>query len=386
MGSGGYGAIVLGLGGMGSAAAYHLARRGQRVLGLDAFERGHARGASHGRSRIIRQAYHEAPEYVPLVRRAYELWRELEAESGQPGLLNVVGGLLVGAPDGEIVAGAVRSAQLHGLPYEVLAPAETARRFPGFRLPDDLVAVLEPAAGFLRPEECVGAHLDLARRHGADLRHEEPALRWAADGAGVRVETARGAYTADRLVVAAGPWAGEVLADLRLPLQVERIVNAHFEPERPAWFGPDRCPIFIFDVQGGIYGVPALPGEGVKVGIHHGVPCTPATIRREVAPAEVDALRQALDRFLPGAAGRLLWAFTCMYTNTPDRHFIIDRHPRHPQVAIACGFSGHGYKFASVVGEILADLTLDGTTRHPIGFLSRQRPALTPTLSQGERG
>ncbi|HEU5328172.1 MAG TPA: N-methyl-L-tryptophan oxidase, partial [Thermomicrobiales bacterium] len=206
-----YDAIVLGLGAMGSATAYHLARRGTRVLGLDAYPRGHTQGSSHGRSRIIREAYFEAPEYVPLVQRAYHLWRELEAECGQA-LLTLTGGLNLGAPESELVTGALASARQHQLPYEYLNAAEITARFPGFRPPEDAVAVYEPNAGILAPEACVGAHLDLAMRHGAVLQFNEPVRHWSADGAGVRVDTAQGTYQAARLVIAAGPWSAAVLA------------------------------------------------------------------------------------------------------------------------------------------------------------------------------
>ena len=221
----------------------------------------------------------------------------------------------------------------------------------------------------------MGAHLDLAARHGAELRHGEPARRWDADGAGVRVETERGVYHAGRLVVTTGPWAGELLAGLGLPLEVWRIVNAHFEPARPELFGPERCPIYLWQVpEGDYYGFPNLPGQGVKLGRHDiGEVCTPHTIRRGVDEAEVAMLRAMLDRYLPGAAGAVKWTLTCMYTNTPDRDFVLDRHPAHPQVAYGCGFSGHGFKFASAIGEVLADLALDGAARQPIGFLAASR-------------
>ncbi|MGN6810491.1 MAG: N-methyl-L-tryptophan oxidase [Thermomicrobiales bacterium] len=369
-----YDAIVLGLGAMGSATAYHLARRGTRVLGLDAYPRGHTQGSSHGRSRIIREAYFEAPEYVPLVQRAYHLWRELEAESGQA-LLTLTGGLNLGAPDSELVTGALASARQHQLPYEYLTAADVTARFPGFRPPEGAVAVYEPNAGILAPEACVGAHLDLAMRHGAVLQFNEPVRHWSADGAGVRVDTAQGTYQAARLVIAAGPWSAAVLAGLGLPLTVQRIVNVHFAPAEPDRFAPGRCPIYILsEPEGEYYGFPALPGQGVKFGRHDtGEVCTPATIRRMVDEGEVAALRAVLDRYLPGAGGDVLWTLTCMYTNTPDRHFILDRHPAHEQVVYGCGFSGHGFKFSSVIGEILADLALDGTTKHPIGFLSAAR-------------
>jgi sarcosine oxidase len=375
-----YDVVVLGLGGMGSAAAYHLARRGQRVLGLDAFPRGHTQGASHGRSRIIREAYYESPSYVPLVQRAYALWRELEGESGRA-LLRITGGLNAGAPDSKDVAGVVASARQHGLAYELLSPAAVAARFPGLRLSDDLVGVYHPTTGVLDPEACVGAHLDGAARAGAQLRHAEPVRQWAPDGAGVRVATDSGAYTAGRLVVTAGPWAGEQLALVRPLLTVQRILNVHFQPARPALFGAERFPVFGLTVpEGQYYGVPVLPGQGLKFGRHDaGEDCTPQTARRTVDPAEVEALRAVLDRFLPGAAGEVLWTLTCLYTNSPDRDFIVDRHPAHPQVVYACGFSGHGFKFSCVVGEILADLALEGRTGHPIGFLSGRRFATAPS-------
>jgi sarcosine oxidase len=372
--SGGYDAIVVGLGGMGSAAAYHLARRGRRVLGLDAFPAGHKQGASHGQTRIIREAYAEAPDYVPIVQRAYALWRELEAESGEA-LLRITGGLTIGPAGNASVTGVIASAERFGLPYELLGPGEVAARFPGFRLTDDLVAVHQPNSGFLRPEACTAAHLALAARHGADLRHAEPARRWTADGAGVVVETNAGVYRADRLVITAGPWAGQVLRDLGLPLTVTRMYNVHFEPSNPDRFAPDRCPIYGWKLpEGEYYGLPALPDQGVKFGRHDGGEvCTPETARREVTEAEVEALRAVLDRHMPGAAGRVLWTLTCLYTLTPDHHFILDRHPAHPNVAYGCGFSGHGFKFAAVIGEIMADLALEGSTRHPIGFLGAAR-------------
>jgi sarcosine oxidase len=367
-------AIVIGLGAMGSATAYHLARRGLRVLGLDANARGHKHGSSHGTTRIIREAYFEAPEYVPLVQRAYALWRELEAESGRA-LLRMTGGLNIGTPESEFVSGARMSAQLHHLPYEEFSNAEVAARFPGFRLPDEMVAIYEPNAGILDPEACVFAHLDLAARRGATIRHSEPARRWSAGGDGVRVETDQGIYTAARLVITAGPWAGEVLAGIGLPLRVQRIVNVHFAPTEPELFAPERCPVYLMQVpEGDYYGFPALPGEGVKIGRHDiGEVCTPETIRRAIDPEEISMLRDVLDRYLPGAAGDVLHTLTCMYTNTPDRHFILDRHPAYDSVVYGCGFSGHGFKFASAIGEVMAELAMDGTTRHDIAFISAAR-------------
>lgn len=366
--------IVVGLGAMGSAAVAMLARRGARVLGLEAFEPLHTRGSSHGRSRIIREAYFESPEYVPLVRRAYELWREFEEISGRQ-LLRITGGLNVGRPESTFVTGALESAQRHGIPHEVLDAGAAARRFPALRLPEDFVAVYEPNAGVLDPEACIEAFQSVARGAGAVLRFNEPARRWAIEGDGVVVYTDDGIERADRLVLAPGPWAPELLGGLGVPLQVLRVVNVHFAPVDAAHFTADRLPVYLLDVpEGDYYGFPALPGQGIKFGRHDGgEPCTPETIRREVLPEEVAELQTVLNRYLPGAAGRVLWTLTCMYTMTPDAHFVIDLHPEWSQVVISCGFSGHGFKFASVVGEILADLALEGSTRHPIGFLSLRR-------------
>lgn len=371
MSSSTYDVIVIGLGGMGSAAAAHLAKRGQRVLGLDLHERQHKHGSSHGVSRIIREAYFEAPEYVPLVQRAYTLWRELEAETGRF-LLTVTGGLNFGTPESEFVSGSLASAKQHDLPHEYLSAAEVAERFPGFRLTDDLVAVYEPNAGYLKPEGCMLAHYHVAVKHGAELHFEEGVQEWSASDAGVRVKTAKATYEAERLVIAAGPWAGQVMADLGLPLSVRRIVNVHFRPEQPNLFRAKNCPVYLFQVpEGEYYGFPIFPGRGLKIGRHDiGEPTTPETIRREVDAAEIKMLREALDRYLPGASGEVRETLTCMYTDTPDSHFIIDLHPEHQNVAIACGFSGHGFKFASAIGEVLADLATEGETQHDIGFLS----------------
>jgi sarcosine oxidase len=369
-----YDVIVVGLGAMGSATAAHLARRGSRVLGLDTYGRGHTFGSSHGTSRIIREAYNEAPEYVPLVQRAYTLWRELEEESGRS-LLTITGGLGLGPRDCTFVDGAIRSATLHKLPYELLSPRELEARFPGFQLPDDMVGVLEPRAGILQPERCVTAHLDSALRHAADLHHGEQVLRWSVDGDGVRVETGSDVYTGDQLVITTGPWSAELLADLNIPLTVTRIVNAHFQSTRPELFTRDRCPIFLWQVpEGEYYGIPSAPGEPLKLGKHiDGAVCTPHTIRREVEESDIAPLRALLDKYMPGASGPVERTLTCMYTNTPDSHFVLDQHPEHRQLVYGCGFSGHGFKFSSVIGEVLADLAQTGSTRHDIGFLSASR-------------
>jgi sarcosine oxidase len=370
--------IVAGLGGMGSAAVYQLAGRGQRVLGLERFSPAHDRGSSHGRSRIIRQAYFEGSEYVPLLLRAYELWEQLEEETGQR-LMTLTGGLMIGREDGELVSGSVRSAEEHGLPYEMLDAAEIRRSFPAYAPGPETVALYEEKAGFVRPEETVKAHLDQASSSGADLRFGEPVLSWEASGDGVRVETPKSTYEAGRLVISPGAWAPQVLADLDLPLEVIRQVMFWYEPKNGLEpFLPERFPIFIWEPEDGnmFYGFPAQDADrGVKAAFFRagGVPTSPDTIDREVHEEEIGFLRSYLAEHVPELAGRCLDARACMYTNTPDEHFVISAHPEHPQVVIACGFSGHGYKFCSVVGEIVADLAIEGSTRHPIDLFSPAR-------------
>jgi sarcosine oxidase len=383
-----YGAIVAGLGGMGSATAYQLAGRGKRVLGLERFSPAHDKGSSHGRSRIIRQAYFEDPAYVPLLFRAYELWEQLERETGQE-LMTLTGGLMIGRREGELVSGSVRSAKAHGLPYELLNAGEVKDRFPPFSLDSETVALYEEKAGFVRPEESVKAHLDRAVALGADLRFEEPVLSWEASGEGVRVVTPRGSYEAERLVISPGAWAPQLLADLRVPLEVERQVMYWFEPTSGLEpFLPDRFPIFIWEPDDGnvFYGVPDQDGgRGVKASFYRagGVPCSPETLDREVHDKEVEFIRSYLAEHVPDLAGRCVEAKACMYTNTPDLHFVISFHPDHPQVVIACGFSGHGYKFCSVVGEILTDLATEGSTDQPIDLFSPAR--LIDTAARGQR-
>jgi sarcosine oxidase len=373
-----YDVIVAGLGGMGSAASYQLSGRGQRVLGLERFSPAHDSGSSHGRSRIIRQAYFEGAEYVPLLLRAYELWEQLEQESGQE-LMTLTGGLMIGREDGGLVSGSVQSADEHDLPYELLDAGEIRACFPAYAPDPETVALYEEKAGFVRPEETVKAHLDRAASLGADLRFEEPVLSWEASEEGVRVETPGGSYEAERLVISPGAWAPQLLADLGLPLEVTRQVMYWFEPANGLdLFLPDRFPIFIWEPDDGnmFYGFPAQDDDrGVKTAFFRagGVSTTPETIDREVRRGEIDFLRGYLAEHVPDLAGRCLDARACMYTNTPDEHFVISPHPEHPQVTVACGFSGHGYKFCSVVGEILADLANEGSTRHPIDLFSPAR-------------
>ena len=368
-------AIIIGLGAMGSAVACQLARRGGRVLGLDRFAPPHALGSSHGQTRIIREAYFEHPAYVPLVRRAYELWAELEGQTGRA-LFRQTGGLMIGRPDSAVVAGAKRSAKEHSLQHEVLSAAEVRIRFPALQPCDEMIAVWEPRAGILFPEICIEAHLTMARKQGADLRSDEPALSWEDDGGAVRVITSKGAYHAGQLVLTAGSWIQSLLRDLKLPLAVERQVQFWFEPKHPVHFQPERCPIHIWEHEPGrfFYGFPDL-GDGVKVARHHeGAIINPDSINREVGPEEVEAMRAFVRQFLPEADGPLRATVVCMYTNTPDGHFFIDWHPAHPQVLIASPCSGHGFKFSTVIGEVMADLLTAGQSRFDLSLFRNRFP------------
>jgi sarcosine oxidase len=367
--------IVLGVGGMGSAACFELARRGRRVLGLEQYPLVHDRGSSHGQTRIIRTAYYEHPGYVPLVQRAWDRWYELEQFTGRH-LVTESPCLTVGLPGSELVEGVRASVREHDLSALKLSGNEVVRWFPAFRFPAEVTAVLEEAAGFLYVEECVRAHIDAARELGAEIHAEEPVHQWKAVGDGVEVTTAQGTYHAARLVVTAGAWATHLLRDVGVPLTVMRQTLLWFAVgSRMAEFRRGRFPIFIADVPNGpIYGLPAIDRFGVKVARHYGAPELPSPdgVQWDIQDADIATLRPLLDAYLPGL-GDCTKGQVCLYTLTPDKHFVIDRHPRFPQVSVACGFSGHGFKFASVVGEVLADLADHGTTQHPIELFRATR-------------
>ncbi|WP_290057262.1 N-methyl-L-tryptophan oxidase [Amycolatopsis solani] len=363
-----YDVIVVGLGGMGSAAAYRLAQRGQRVLGIDQFAPVHNRGSSHGGSRITRQAYLEGPEYVPLLLRAHELWAGLERDSGRR-LFTRCGGVMVGTADSRTITGSLASAAAFGIPHELLDAREIRRRFPTMAPSPDEVALHEPGAGLVSPEGSVAAHLQLAARSGAELHHEEKVFTWRTMAGGVRVGTSHNYYTADRLVLCPGAWAGELLRDFGVAFTVRRQVQYWFAPS--GGVAPfQRHPVYIWEGDGyTFYGFPAhnAPADGVKVAFHSGGGvCTPEGIEREVNGDEIHRIATAVKRHLPTLPGAFLRAATCMYTDTADESFVLAPHPDEERVVLACGFSGHGFKFAPVVGEVLADLVVDGATAHPI--------------------
>lgn len=360
---------VIGLGATGSAALYHLARRGRRVVGIEQFRPAHDRGSSHGRSRIIRLGYFEHPSYVPLVRRAYELWRELERLSGRP-LMTVTGIAEIGLPGSVLVSGTLASSREHGLPHEVLEARDIMRRYPAFALPDDFIGVVQPDAGFLDPENCVLTHLGLAKAAGAEIRTDEKVVSVEPRGDGVRIVTGGGTIEAGRAVVCAGSWTASLLRDLDLPLHVTRQVLMWFAPERPSLFASPHFPVFMLESDLGIhYGFPLDNNGGLKIAKHHHAGETiGADGEDRSASGEDEAMiRAGIARYLPQANGRRLSAMTCRYTMTPDGDFILDEMPGYPQIVIASPCSGHGFKFAPAIGEILADMAVSGATAADIG-------------------
>ena len=375
-----YNVILVGLGGMGSAAACEIAGRGKRVLGLERHATGHDRGSSHGGSRLIRQAYFEDPAYVPLVLRAYELWERLEAQTGRD-LMTLCGGLMLGPRGSKVLEGSLLSAREHDLPCEVLEAQEVRRCFPALTPGRETVALYEASAGFIDPAAAMNAQLERAASLGAELRFEEPVVSWEAADSGdrVRVQTPTAVYEAERLVFAPGAWAPSLLADMGLPLEPERRVIYWFEPRggrEP--FLPGDFPVFIWEPEDGdtFTCFPLRAGErGVKSVFFRagGRPCDPDALDRRVRDEEIELMRRCLDEHVPALAGRCVATDVCMYTNTPDEHFVIELHRDHPQVSFASPCSGHGYKFATVVAEILADLATRGATRHPIEMFSSSR-------------
>ncbi|GIW03937.1 MAG: N-methyltryptophan oxidase [Thermomicrobiales bacterium] len=379
-----YDVIVAGGGTMGTAAAWALGKRGVRVLVLEQFSHVHTLGAHGGKTRVIRHAYAEGPEYIPLVLRADELWCQLGDEIGET-VLHRVGALEMAAPGYTHARRARDSAAAHSVPFEWLEPAEVRRRWPAFRIPDDWEAGFGARSGFLVVEPALHGMATLARRLGVTIREHEPVTVWGATPDAVWVETQHGRYEAARLIVTAGAWAGKVLADLGLPLTIQRKILWWLDVEDPSWFAPERFPVFITDSpHGEIYGFPIFQQPGLKIANHAGgEPCDPDTVDRTAREGENTDVVGLARWFFPGVTNRVVSSAVCLYARTPDSHFILDRHPRRPQVIIAAGFSGHGFKFAPAIGEHLADLALDAATQpYPLFALTR----FAPMISQSPAG
>jgi sarcosine oxidase len=363
-----YDVVVVGLGAMGSAALSALARRGAKVLGIERFATGHDKGSSHGSTRVIRLGYFEHPSYVPLLRRSYELWRELEAMSGRA-LLRITGIVEIGPPAGAVVPGTLLASRTHDLAHEVVTAASLMERFPVFQIPRGYVGVVQPDGGFLAVEASIEAQLALAQNAGGEILTETEVRTIRSTRESVRIELGGRSVDAEIAIVSAGPWVQRLLPDLSTPLRVTRQVMAWFAPLDPAPFVIDRFPVFVLESNHGVhYGFPLDDGHGIKIAKHHHRDETvdPDHYDRTISHTDVALIRGALADHIPAANGGLLAAKTCLYTVTPDGDFIIDRMPGAPNVIVASPCSGHGFKFAPVIGEILADLAIAGSTRHDI--------------------
>jgi sarcosine oxidase len=363
-----YDVAVIGLGAMGSAALSTLARRGVRAIGIERFTPGHDRGSSHGETRVIRLGYMEHPSYVPLLTRTYELWRELEAASGRR-LLHITGIAEIGPPDGMVVAGTLLASRTHGLPHEVLKADALMERFPAFRVPSGYVGVVQPDGGYLTPEPAIEAQLALAKAAGAEIRIGTKVDRITPLGNGVRADIGGDSIAADKVIVSAGARVKQLLPDLPVQLRITRQVMAWFQPLEASPFGPGRFPVFLLENRHGVhYGFPPHGSDAVKIAKHHHADeaVDPDSYDRTVSPVDEAMIRAAVSDHIPAANGRLVTARTCLYTVTPDGDFIIDRMPGARDIIVASPCSGHGFKFAPVIGEILADLAIIGTTRHDI--------------------
>jgi sarcosine oxidase len=366
---------VIGLGAMGSAALFHLARRGVKAVGIEQFTPGHDRGSSHGESRAIRLGYFEHPSYVPLVRSAYDGWREVEQLTGET-VLTTTGIVEAGRPGSQLVAGSLEACLLHGLEHELLSPAEVRRRFPAIELPDDYSAMFQPQGGFVRADLANSLHVRLAEQAGATILTNSKVAAVEPQHESVRIATGDGVIEAGKVVVSAGPWITELVPELMPYITLNRMVLTWYEPKRPELFGLDRLPVFaIEDEEDLVYGFPDFAGMGLKCASHYssGRLARADAARQDAGPADEARTRRFLERHLPEGAGRLRAMKTCIYTMTPDEDFIIDVLPSDPRVVVASPCSGHGFKFASVIGEILADLSTEGATRHDISRFRMSR-------------
>jgi monomeric sarcosine oxidase len=358
---------ILGAGTMGSPAAFFLAQAGLKVVLFEQFRIAHEMGSHSGSTRVIRHAYHESPDYVPLVLRADELWQQLEAKTGQQ-LLIRTGGIDLGPREGTVVENALLACRSHSLPHEPLSSNQVMERWPQFKVPANWHACYDPKMGFLLVDSCLRTYANLARESGAEVHEEEVVLGYQANAETIRIRTSKGEYEAAKLVVCAGPWSSKILADLNLPLTVKRKTLSWFEVEEPQNFSVGKFPIFLAETAAGLlYGFPIYGHLGMKIANHNGSgpSADPDTVDRTFHPEDARDARKFATEYLNGISTKLLEGKICLYTLTPDEHFIIDLHPQNQNIAIAAGFSGHGFKFAPVVGEMLCDLILHGNRKHP---------------------
>jgi sarcosine oxidase len=367
--------IVVGVGGMGSATCYQLANRGQQVLGLEQFDIPHTQGSSHGSTRIIRLAYYEGSAYVPLLRRAYELWGDIERESGEQ-LFNRTGSVDIGTETSQVFSGSLASCITRQIPHEVLTGTELNRRFPGYQVLEDYRALYQPDGGFLLPERATVAFVEAAQQRGAVVHAREKVQGWEPVGEGVRVKTDRAVYETGALVFIAGAWNGSLVPGMAKLAVLERQVLAWLQPLQPEVFTPERFPVFNMQVGGAryygcpIFGVPGFKFDKYRHLYEQG---PPESFDWEPNAADEAVLREYAAEMFPLGTGPTMSLKTCLFTNSPDDHSITDLLPDTPQVAVAAGFSGHGYKFASVIGEIMADLATERSTALDIGLFTYAR-------------
>jgi sarcosine oxidase len=369
-----YDFAVIGVGSMGSSALFHLARRGYRVIGFEQFRVVHDLGSHTGRTRIIRHAYFESPDYVPLVLRSHQLWLELQKSSGCL-LLVQTGGLDIGPENGILFLGALNSCKLHRLPYSVLNASEVMKMWPQFQIPDHWKAVFNEDGGFLLVDSCINAHVGGAEAFGARICEDEQVMEVDDETSHVRIRTNKGSYDAAKAILCSGPWSSAFLRELRLPLQVTRQPFCWFEASNPKDFTAEKFPVFLAEDSNGVfYGLPIHHHPGVKLAHHkHGSVTNPDQVDRTFHTEDGKPVQEFAKDYLPGLKREILEGQVCLYTVTPDSHFILDHHPLHKNLVLAAGFSGHGFKFAPVIGEILADLAIDGQTQHPIGLFRISR-------------
>ena len=381
--------IVIGAGAMGSATTYQLAARGCKVLALEQHNIPHELGASAGINRMIRLAYAEDPRYVPMLRRAYRLWRALGRASKQQ-LLFITGGIDAGQEDSWVVRGSLKACTEQQIKHEVLTASELRKRFPAFRLPRKMVAVYQPQGGFVLAEQSIVAQVSLALVLGAEVHGCEQVLDWSVQKGVVRVRTDRGAYRSSKLVITAGPWAAQVIERLNGVVKPERQVLIWVHPKRPELFRMNSLPVFYMqDGTEKFYGLPIYGIPGFKFGKYNHLRelVDPNTMDRECHPRDERVLRIAIRRYFPDADGPTIAMKTCLFSNTSDENFILDFHPDYPQVSIAAGFSGHGFKFCPVVGEIMAELALEGgSASYDLGLFRLDRLLPVVPRSSGRNG
>ena len=375
--------IVIGVGSMGSSACDYLSKRGYKVLGLEQFDITHENGSHTGQSRIIRKAYFEHPDYVPLLSRAYEGWKSLEEETGEQVYFKT-GLLYSGRGKDEIINGVKLSASLYNIPLENLDKNLFEKKFPQFKIPENFETVFEPDAGFVTPEKTIRLYTELSKKYGATIHTNEKLIKWKKEGDGMEIKTNSEIYYCNKLIITAGAWAGKLIPGFANKIKVTRQFLAWIKPKHPQKFSLGNFPCWLIDdenVPGCYYGFPMLstekfgPPEGLKLAHHYPATITdPDNVNRTVTNDDIENLKFAMNKYFPGEFDSVLSGKICLYANSPDENFIIDGLPGYEEnVFIACGFSGHGFKFVPVVGKILSDLAIDGKTKLPIDFLNASR-------------